>query len=45
MEGVLEDNELKDFIDSDIPRPTTTNSQNMEAWNKNVEKERRILLG
>ena len=44
MEVVLEDNGLKEFIDNYIPRPTSTNSQNIDAWKKNVSKARRILL-
>ena len=44
MEAVLEDNELKDFIDTDVPQPATTNAQLLDAWKKNVEKVRRILL-
>ena len=43
-EAVLEDNGLKEFIDSDIPRPATTDAQNLDAWKKNVAKARRILL-
>ena len=26
MEAVLEDNDLKDFIDQEIPKPTSTNA-------------------
>ena len=44
MEAVLEDNRLKEFIDSDIPRPAATDAQNLDAWKKNVAKARRIML-
>ena len=44
MEAVLEDNGLKEFIDNDIPKPPATNAQLLNAWQKKVAKERRILL-
>ena len=44
MEAVLEDNGLKAFIGSDIPQPTTTNAQLIDAWKKNVAKVRMIVL-
>ena len=44
METVLEENGLKGFIDSDILQPTSTNAQLIDAWKRNVAKERRILL-
>ena len=44
MEAVLEDNGLKEFIDFDIPKPTTANSRLLDAWHKKVGKARRILL-
>jgi len=28
MEVVLEDNGLKEFVDQEIPKPTSTNTQN-----------------
>ena len=44
MEVVLEDNGLKEFIDSDIPKPTSTDVALLDAWKKKVSKMRRILL-
>ena len=32
MEVVLEDNELKEFIDNDIPKPAEKYAQNIDAW-------------
>ena len=44
MESVLEDNGLKEFIDSDVPKPTSTDVALLDAWQKKVVKTRRILL-
>ena len=44
MEVVLEDNGLKEFINSDVPKPTLTYVALLDAWKKKVEKARRILL-
>jgi hypothetical protein len=44
MEAVLEDNVLKEYIDKDVPKPDATDTTNLDAWQKKVEKARRILL-
>eukprot|EP00253_Pinus_taeda_P005812 PITA_05812 len=44
MEAVLEENSLKDFIDQEVPKPTTTNAQELAEWKKCVARARRILL-
>ena len=44
MEAVLEDNGSKDFIDSDVPKPTSTDVTLLDAWKNKVAKTRRILL-
>ena len=44
MEAVLEDNGLKEFIDTDIPRPTAVDAALLDAWKNKVAKARRILL-
>ena len=44
MEVVCEDNGLKEFIDSDVPKPTSTDVALLDAWQKKVVKTRRILL-
>eukprot|EP00253_Pinus_taeda_P021627 PITA_21627 len=44
MEAVLEDNGLKDFIDQEVPKPTSTNAQELAKWKKCVARARRILL-
>ena len=44
MEVVLEDNDLKEFIENDVPKPTSTNVALLDVWQKKVEKMRRIML-
>ena len=44
MEVVLEDNGLKEFIDSYVPKPAAADAANIDAWKNNVERARRILL-
>ena len=44
MEAVLEDNGLKEFINSDFPKPTSMDVALLDAWQKKVAKTRRILL-
>ena len=44
MEAVLEDNGLKEFIEKYFPKPDVANVANLDAWQKKVEKVRRILL-
>ena len=42
MEAVLEDNGLKEFIDNDVPKPTSTYVALLDAWKKKVAKARGI---
>ena len=44
MEVVLDDNGLNEFIDVDIPKPGSSDATALDAWQKKVEKCRRILL-
>ncbi len=44
MEVVLEDNEVKEFIDHDIPKPLTSYAKDLVEWKKRVAKARRIIL-
>jgi hypothetical protein len=44
MEVVIEDNGLKEFIDKDVLKPDVADAANIDAWQKKVAKERRILL-
>ena len=44
MEAVIEDNGLKEFIDSNVPKPTSSNATLLDAWEKKVARTRRILL-
>ena len=44
MKAVHEDNGLKEFIDSDVPKPAPSNAVGHNTWQKKVEKTRRILL-
>ena len=43
MEAVLEDNGLKEFIDSDVSKPTSSDAAGLDAWKKKVAKARRIV--
>ena len=44
MEAVLYDNKLKELTDNDIPKPPTTEAQDLAEWRKCVEKARSIIL-
>jgi len=44
MEAMLEDNVLKEFIDNDIPKPPTSDAQDLVECKKFVGKMRRITL-
>ena len=44
MEAVLEDNGLKEFIESDVPKPGSSDAALVDAWKKKTAKTRRILL-
>ena len=44
MEAVLDDNGLKEFIDSDVPKPGSSDVAALDAWKNKVAKCRRILL-
>ena len=44
MEAVLDDNGLKEFIDTDITKPGSSDAAALDAWQKKVAKCRRILL-
>ena len=44
MEAVLEDNGLKEFIDSDVPKPGSSDATLLDAWQNKIAKTRRILL-
>ena len=44
MEAMLEDNGLKEFIDSDVPKPATSDVAGLDTWKKKVAKTRRIFL-
>ena len=44
MGVVLNDNGLKEFIDSDVPKPASSDAAGLDAWQKKVAKTRRILL-
>ena len=35
---------MKEFIENDVPKPTSTNVALLDAWKKKVAKARRILL-
>ena len=44
MEVVLEDNDLKEFIDNDVPKPAMKNAASLDTWHEKVAKASRILL-
>ena len=44
MEVVLDENGLKEFIDAQVPKPTSIDAAILDAWKKKIEKCRRILL-
>ena len=44
MEVVLDDNGLKEFIDAKIPKPASSDAATLDAWQKKIEKCRRVLL-
>ena len=44
MEAVLEHNGLKEFIDTDVPKPDVIDVADLDACKKKVEKATRIML-
>ena len=42
MEAVLEDNGMKEFINTDIPKPTYV--EDLAEWRKCLAKARRVIL-
>ena len=38
MEAVLDDNGLKEFIDAEVPKPTSTDAVVLNAWKKKIVK-------
>ena len=34
MEAVLDDNGLKEFIDAEVPKPTSTDAAVLDAWKR-----------
>ena len=44
MEAILKENGLKEFIDKDVPKLDVADATNLDAWQKKLEKVRRILL-
>ena len=40
----MEDNGLKEFIDSDVPKPGSSDVSLIDAWKKKTAKKMRILL-
>ena len=40
MEAMLEDNGLKEFIDSDVPKPGSSDVALLDAWKKKTTKTR-----
>ena len=44
MEAVLEDNGLKEFINTDVPKSVVVDVSNLDAWKNKVAKARRIML-
>ena len=42
LEVVLGGNRLKEFIDTNIPKPAAVDAQLLDAWQKKVAKARKI---
>ena len=38
MEAVLDENGLKEFIDVEVPKPTSTDAAILDAWQKKTTK-------
>ena len=38
MEAVLDDNGLKEFIDAEVPKPTSSDAAVIKAWKKKIAK-------
>ena len=38
MEAVLDDNGLKEFIDSEVQKPASSNAAALDAWQKKTAK-------
>ena len=38
MEVVLDENGLKEFIDAEVPKPTSSDAAILEAWKKKTTK-------
>ena len=45
MEAVLEDNGLKEFIDSDVSKLDSSDAAGLDAWQKKVAKTRKNYVG
>ena len=44
MEGLLEDNSLKEFIDQELPKSEVAYTIELVEWKKCVARARRILV-
>ena len=44
MEVMLEDNGLNEFIDIDVPKPTSMDATILDAWKNKVARARMIIL-
>ena len=45
MEAVLEDNGLKEFIDSDVPKPRSSDVALLDVWKKKIENNKKNYVG
>ena len=44
MEATLDDNGLLEYVKTNIPRPQTTDVQDLAQWKKDVAKARRMIF-
>ena len=44
MEVVLDDNGGLEYIRTDIPKPPTSDAQQLTQWRKDIAKARRMIL-
>jgi len=44
MEAILDDNELLEYIKTDVAKPQASDAQDLAQWKKDLAKARRIIL-
>lgn len=44
MEAMLDDNGVLEYINTDIPKPSTSYVQQLTQWKKDISKSKRMML-